>query len=158
MKIYVSASIRGGRYNKKNVLKIVNRCKLHGNVLDEHVGDQKMKMYGVTGTSNREQYERDSDWLNSADVMVTDVTVASLGVGREIEMAKSLHIKNLILCKTLPKYKRVSAMVSGDPDLEIFYYRDDKERDNIIDSFFVGLKSVYSSSWTDTWTGKRIYD
>ena len=46
MKIYFAGSIRGGRNDKEIYLKLIQHLSNYGEVLTEHVGDQKLPETG----------------------------------------------------------------------------------------------------------------
>ena len=121
MKIYFAGSIRGGREDAALYLQIIEYLKNFGEVLTEHVGDPKLTALGDDGPSDQYIHDRDLDWLQSADVLVAEVTSVSMGVGYEIGRAVELGKK--VLCLFRPgSGKNLSAMIAGCPDLEIVHY------------------------------------
>ena len=100
MKIYFAGSIRGGRYEKDNYLKLINHLATFGEVLTEHVGHKDVEKSELHKT-DQYIFERDVKWLKSSDVMVADVTMPSLGVGYENGYAQTLDIP--IFCLYNPK-------------------------------------------------------
>src|SRR3990167_9577819 len=83
-KIYFAGSIRGGREDVGLYLGIVEHLKTHGDVLTEHVADKGLTLLGEDGLSDKEIHNRDVSWLDESNVVVAEVTKASLGVGYEI--------------------------------------------------------------------------
>ena len=56
---------------------------------------------------------RDMEWLQSADLVIAEVTTPSLGVGYELGIAAKLKISVFCLYRPI-KGKRLSAMISGN--------------------------------------------
>lgn len=112
LKIYFAGSIRGGRGNTERYRDIIRHLQEYGQVLTEHIGDEKLTAAGESAMTDREIFGRDLEWLKSADVVVAEVTSPSLGVGFEIATALQLHKK--ILCLFHPGTgTRLSAMIAG---------------------------------------------
>lgn len=122
MKIYFAGSIRGGRGDKELYLEIINLLKNYGEVLTEHIGNQSLTEFGEVGITDEEIYERDMAWLRSADMLVAEVTIISLGVGYEIAYAETLGKKIICLYRET-EGKRLSGMLSGNKNLMIQTYK-----------------------------------
>ena len=88
MKIYFAGSIRGGRDDRQLYADIIKLLRNHGEVLTEHVGNDALSSYGEQHFTNEYIYNRDVEWLMSADVVIAEVTTPSLGVGYEIAKAE----------------------------------------------------------------------
>ena len=137
MKIYFAGSIRGGRDEEENYLKIINYLGKFGEVLTEHVGHKNIEKDETKKTDNY-IFERDVSWLKTSDIMVADVTVPSLGVGYEIGFAETLGIP--ILCLYNPKNKKsLSAMISGNKNLVWKEYNSVKEAQLLIKEFISAI-------------------
>ena len=134
-KIYFAGSIRGGREDHELYAKIIGYLQNFGEVLTEHVGLGNITEMGETGMSEREIYRRDIAWLTSAAVVVAEVSTPSLGVGFEIAMAAGLKKEILCLCRIRDE-KRVSAMISGCPDVTVADYSSFEELLGILDNYF----------------------
>ena len=81
-------------------------------------------------------YERDIKWIKESDVMIADVTVPSLGVGYEIGFAESLNIP--VLCISDKNgHKKVSAMLTGNRNIEVRYYESIDEAKEIIKKYLI---------------------
>ena len=133
MKIYFAGSIRGGRDEEENYLKIIHYLGKFGEVLTEHVGHKNIEKDETKKTDNY-IFERDVSWLKISDIMVADVTVPSLGVGYEIGFAETLGIP--ILCLYNPKNKKsLSAMISGNKNLIWKEYNSVEEAQLLIKEF-----------------------
>ena len=143
MKIYFAGAIRGGRNDAKIYEKIITYLGNIGRVLTEHVGDQDLGNMGEKGGIDMAIHKRDIKWLQSADVVVAEVTTPSLGVGYELGIAEKL--KKPVLCLYRPsKGKRLSAMVKGNLIFTCRDYNDLTEIKLYIDEFFKLL--IYTSS------------
>ena len=137
MKIYFAGSIRGGRDEEENYLKIIHYLGKFGEVLTEHVGHKNIEKDETEKTDNY-IFERDVSWLKISDIMVADVTVPSLGVGYEIGFAETLGIP--ILCLYNPKNKKsLSAMISGNKNLVWKEYNSVEEAQLLIKEFISAI-------------------
>jgi 2'-deoxynucleoside 5'-phosphate N-hydrolase len=126
MKIYFAGSIRGGRNDAKLYLEFIEFLKGFGEVLTEHLGDLNLTHLGDDGVTDRFIHDRDVSWLLSADVLVAEVTVVSMGVGYEIGRAVSAGKKIICLYRQTPD-KKLSAMISGCSDVTLIVYDNIKE-------------------------------
>ena len=134
MKIYFAGSIRGGREDAALYLQIIEFLKTFGEVLTEHVGDPNLTVLGDDGPTDRYIHDRDFTWLQSADVLVAEVTSVSMGVGYEIGRATEAGKK--VLCLFRPNSgKNLSAMIAGCSNLKLVNYSDVKEAKRAIDAF-----------------------
>ena len=123
MKIYFAGSIRGGREDAALYLKIIDYLKTYGEVLTEHVGDPNLTDLGDDGPTDKFIHDRDLEWLQSADVLVAEVTSVSMGVGYEI--GRAVESGKKVLCLFRPESgKNLSAMISGCEDLHLVNYRN----------------------------------
>ena len=113
MKIYFAGAIRGGREDAQLYENLIAYLKEKGQVLSEHIGSTDLSWEGETSSKDEEIYNRDIKWLQSADIVVAEVTTPSLGVGYELGIAEKLNIP--VLCLHRPdKGNRLSAMISGN--------------------------------------------
>lgn len=140
MNIYFAGSIRGGRQDKDLYLQIIKLLEAYGTVLTEHVADPSLTSEGEDGPSDQYIYERDMNWLSSADVLVAEVTTPSLGVGYELGKAEG---KIPVLCLYRPQEgKRLSAMIMGCEGFTVSTYRTFSEVESIVQKFFHGLRAA----------------
>ena len=134
MRIYFAGSIRGGREDAALYLKIIEYLKSFGEVLTEHIGDLNLSEHGDDGPNDRFIHNRDMDWLQSADVLIAEVTTVSMGVGYEI--GRAVESGKKVLCLFRPNSgKNLSAMIAGSPDLELVEYKNLEVAKSVIDSF-----------------------
>jgi nucleoside 2-deoxyribosyltransferase len=134
MKIYFAGSIRGGREDARIYNEIIDYLKSYGNVLSEEVGDLSLTEEDGDKYSDSYIHERDLNWLASADVLVAEVTIPSLGVGYEIGNAVLQHKRVLCLYRQ-KKGERLSAMIAGCPGITNVKYSTLDEAKNAIDKF-----------------------
>ncbi len=134
MKIYFAGSIRGGREDKEIYLQIIEHLSRYGKVLTEHVGSQNINDIGESDLSDNQIYSRDTSWLQEADVMIAEVSTPSLGVGYEIRKAEEMGKKILCLYRN-QQGKKLSAMISGNSNLEVIEYNKIEDVKRAIDSF-----------------------
>lgn len=133
MKIYFSASIRGGRDDVAIYAEIVDLLKTYGTVLTEHIGDKQLSSYGQIKMTNEEIFTKDTNWIKEADIIIAEVTNPSLGVGYEIGFAEALNKKIVTLYRPT-EGKRLSAMVAGNTSLQNFEYKEVSELPAIFDT------------------------
>ena len=123
MKIYFAGSIRGGREDAALYLEIIEYLKTFGEVLTEHVGDPNLTDLGDDGPTDKYIHDRDLEWLQSADVLIAEVTSVSMGVGYEI--GRAVESGKKVLCLFRPESeKKLSAMIAGCEDLELSNYQN----------------------------------
>ena len=135
MKIYFAGSIRGGRDDVGLYLQIIEHLKKYGEVLTEHVGDKNLALLGEDGVKDDYIHNRDLEWFIQSNVVVAEVTTPSLGVGYEI--GRAVENQKRVLCLYRPQDgKRLSAMITGSPDVTNAEYKTLDDAKKIIDDFF----------------------
>jgi 2'-deoxynucleoside 5'-phosphate N-hydrolase len=135
MKIYFAGSIRGGREDAALYAEIIKILAQFGEVLTEHVGDISLSAMGDDGPTDKFIHDRDLKWLYSADLLVAEVTTASLGVGYEIGRAVENDIPVLCLYRQQPG-KKLSAMISGNQQIWVENYATVDEVKQILEKYF----------------------
>ncbi|XP_068183990.1 5-hydroxymethyl-dUMP N-hydrolase [Antennarius striatus] len=143
MKLYFCGSICGGRADLPVYQRIVKKLQTYGTVLTEHVSSSDITEKGedVIAIGEKAIHDRDVEWLQESDVIVAEVTQPSLGVGYEI--GRAVTMKKRILCLFRPSSgRRLSAMIRGAADGQMFVVRDYVEEDleNILEEYFRKLK------------------
>jgi 2'-deoxynucleoside 5'-phosphate N-hydrolase len=134
MKIYFAGSIRGGREDAALYQQIIEYLKTFGEVLTEHIGNPNLTDAGDDGPTDRFIHDRDLDWLQSADVVVAEVTTVSMGVGYEI--GRAVESGKKVLCLFRPDSDRnLSAMIAGCADLVLVNYQNLDEAKRAIEEF-----------------------
>ena len=135
MKIYFAGSIRGGRNDASLYREIIGFLNNFGEVLTEHIGDANLTEIGDDGPDDRFIHDRDLEWLQSADVLVAEVTQVSMGVGYEI--GRAVESDKKVLCLFRPgENKRLSAMIAGCGKIELGEYQNFSEAKTIIADYF----------------------
>jgi hypothetical protein len=122
--IYFSGAISGGRADVALYQRIVETLEAEGHrvlagaVAAEHVGA------GGETLHPPDIYARDLGWLDDADLVVAEVSVPSLGVGYEIAYATRVRRVPVIALYRRAWTQRCSAMISGDPGVQLLEYED----------------------------------
>jgi 2'-deoxynucleoside 5'-phosphate N-hydrolase len=129
MKIYFAGSIRGGREDALLYARFIRFLKQYGTVLTEHIGDPSLTVSGDKGISDRNIHDCDLAWLKEADLVVAEVTIASLGVGYEIGKATEFRKKTICLYRDQPG-KKLSAMIAGCPAITLIHYHTPEEAES----------------------------
>ncbi|MDI3540181.1 MAG: 2-deoxynucleoside 5-phosphate N-hydrolase [Methanolobus sp.] len=138
MKIFLSASIRGGRGLLETYMDILELLQRHGHeVLSFHVADPQLEEKESL-MSEREIYERDMGFLTMSECVIAEVSTPSIGVGYEI--CRALQLGLPVLCLH-PPYSRVSAMILGNRDerLSVRQYSSSGELEDSILDFLAHL-------------------
>ena len=92
MKIYFAGAIRGGRKDAEFYFNIIHYLEQFGIVLTEHVGSTELSEKGEISIIDNDIFQRDLKWLQSADVLVAEVSTPSLGVGYELGISEKFKI------------------------------------------------------------------
>ena len=88
---------------------------------------------GEKNLSDQEIYQRDIKWLASADVVIAEVTNPSLGVGYELGIAAEMNKQILCLYEYTKEGRKLSAMISGNPQFRTFHYNNlDQAKEEIL--------------------------
>jgi nucleoside 2-deoxyribosyltransferase len=118
-------------------MALIDYLKQYGEVLTEYVGDKYLSALW-SHMSPREIHDKDMAWLLDADVVVADVTIASLWVG--YELGRAVAYQKPILCLYRAKEDTLlSAMIDGSPWIHHATYTTLDEAKWCIDSFFTTL-------------------
>ena len=134
MKIYFAGSIRGGRIYIKFYKDIIQYLNTYGTVLTEHIGQNDITNTGETLLNDNQIFNRDISWLRSSDLLISEVSSPSLGVGYEIGLAEQYNIPILCLYKEQSTFS-LSAMVSGNQNILCKNYTNLVDIKIHIDSF-----------------------
>ena len=114
---------------------IVRELQKYGQVLSAHVADQNITVYGETDLSKEEIYDREMESIKNSDVLIAEVTTPSLGVGFEIAQALNKAKRVICLYQGGNTYK-LSAMIKGDPKVEVFTYSTKEELVGLVGKIF----------------------
>lgn len=132
MKIYFAGAIRGGRDKVNDYEKIIHKLQELGEVLTVHVADKNLSSKGEENLSLNDIYDRDMRWLEEADLVVAEVSMASLGIGYELGVAEKLGKRVICFYDTSSTIK-LSAMIGGNKYFEIVKYNKIEEVLNYIE-------------------------
>ena len=135
MKIYLSGAIRGGRQLQQTYENILDYLvKNNHEVLTHHVASKNV-LEIEKKMDDKEIFTQDINWLNDCDLVIAEVSIASLGVGYEI--AYSLGRKIPVLAVYDEAYNPISAMISGNTSsfLSVNSYSSVSQLLDIIESF-----------------------
>jgi len=142
MKIYFAGSIRGGRGDKDKYFEIIDFLSRQAEVLTEHVGSRSLGSEGEKQLHDDEICRRDLNWLSRADAVIAEVSQPSLGVGYEIGVAEKIGKPILCLFDESESAFRLSAMLSGNPKVEVIRYRTIGEAKRRISEFVSNLSQT----------------
>ena len=123
MNIYFAGAIRGGREKAEDYERIVKKLQEKGNVLTTHVADKNLTAKGEKDLNAEEIYIRDIDWLESADLMIAEISIPSLGIGYELGIAEKLG-KKVICFYDINSEKTLSAMIDGNNHFTVIKYSE----------------------------------
>ncbi|MBN1906150.1 MAG: nucleoside 2-deoxyribosyltransferase [Deltaproteobacteria bacterium] len=140
LKIYFAGAIRGGRDDAHIYAEIISFLNGFGEVLTEHVGDQSLTEAGDDGPDDRYIHDRDMVWLNQSDIVIAEVTNPSLGVGYELGSAVNMG-KPILCLYRMDARQRLSAMISGSPDMKVAEYKSINEAEELIKVFINSVTS-----------------
>ncbi|HVT42967.1 MAG TPA: nucleoside 2-deoxyribosyltransferase [Thermoanaerobaculia bacterium] len=129
MDIYFSGSISGGREDAALYAEIVVFLREAGHaVVAGEVASAALHASGESG-SDQDIFERDLRWLGeialAGGVLVAEVSRPSLGVGYEIAAARYRFGIPVVCLYRDAHTRRCSAMIAGDPGIQLIRYRDD---------------------------------
>lgn len=139
--VYFLCSIAGGRdyaFVYHDFVKIMKGCDV--SVLGEVFADPELEADLGTdpGSSPRDIWERDSDWLNKADAIIAEASQPSLGVGYQIARAEAAN-KPVLVLYYKKAVERFSWMISGSPDVQTYEYAEYSEAKKAIKDFIKKL-------------------
>lgn len=138
-KVYFAGSITGGRDDAALYKHIVDyAASLGWTVLTEHIGLASLSADGENRTAQY-IYERDMAWIQEADAIIAEVTTPSLGVGYEVAQAEILG-KPLLRLFRPSSGRRLTAMISGNPQAMVREYATTQEVEAIVATFLRQLE------------------
>jgi hypothetical protein len=135
MKIFFTASVKGGRSMQPEYTTIVETLKKYGSVFSEHVAGDELSEYGEVDLSAARIHEREMLALQQSDVVVAEVTTTSLGVGYFLACA-SMMGKRVIALYNREDALRLSAIIRGDAKISVRTYDDASDIASIFEKEF----------------------
>lgn len=135
--VYFAASIRGDESNVPlRSTAIVAALREAGYKVLTGVG---LTYHKDSVPTDEQIYERDVNWIIDSDVLIADVTEPSHGVGYEIHVAETWAMPVLCLAR---RDTRVSAMLTGNPEIDLEYYDSTEHAIKQALSWLDGVKDV----------------
>ncbi len=130
MKIYMSGSIYGGTQKIETYKVLINQLKNYGEILNDNIADEN--------TIAKEAFQKDEDIfeelvakMHTADIVFSEVSIPSLGVGYELGLADSLN-KKIIAIYDKEYVDKVSTMIRGNKRIKLIpYHRLDEIINNL---------------------------
>ncbi len=126
MNIFFTGAVSGGRAEQPNYERIVAALAEYGTVYSRHVQDDTLSEYGETSLPPSEILNREQAQLEKSDIVVAEVTTPSLGVGYLLALASSFG-KRIIALYHDDDTLKLSALIKGDPRIEVFTYITDQD-------------------------------
>ena len=139
MKIFFTASVRGGRSEQPQYKTIVEMLRSYGDVFSEHVADDKLSHYGETYIDSYKLLERELGRLRESDVVVAELSTASAGVGYLIARATAQNKKVLALYKGKDTL-RLSGIIKGDKKVTVHKYKNAQDLHSVFKDFLDSLQ------------------
>lgn len=123
-KVYFAGSIRGGRADAQLYHDIIAMINETDQVLTEHVGDLDLAAK-EQGKKDQLIYEKDTAWLRECDLLISECTCPSLGVGYELAYAERYNKPCYVFYRR--SQVQLSAMITGDPYYTVIPYETKEE-------------------------------
>lgn len=130
-KVYFCGSIKGGRQDRKIYEDLIHHISKYANVLTEHIADPTAVL--DHHLSDKKIHDRDIEWLRESDLIIAEVTQPSLGVGYEIGRALEWG-KPIIVLYRINGDKKLSAMIAGVDEIDVFRYNSLEEAKEYLDT------------------------
>ena len=130
MKIYFAASLQNSTIEKIEFYnQIIQQLSRWGKVLTEKIGDRKFQAKRrKANVSSKKIHDYDLKLLLESDVVVTEISTPSLGVGYEI--GRAIENKKPVLClhnENVIKRVSISKMILGAPMVKVCGYKTLKD-------------------------------
>jgi len=133
-KIYLAASVAGGRREEPAYERLAAALRKHGELLTAQVGSYGMSERGEALPSEM-IHDRDLRWIYQADALVAEVSTPSLGVGYQI--GRALSWRKPVLCLHRAELEHpMSKMLLGCRELVLARYELFEEIPQICREFF----------------------
>lgn len=135
MNIYFAGSVRGGRAMQPWYAQIVHELEKYGALISMHTAEEDLPRAGETDVRNTDIWARERERVQMADVVVVDVTLASLGVGYLVAYASTLGKRIVVLVHGTNAHS-LSAMIAGDRNVEVHTYATETALTNVLEDVF----------------------
>jgi hypothetical protein len=134
MNIYFAGAIRGGGGDPKLYKQIINILQRFGDVTTKHLGSPETQKSQLQHLDDRIIYTTDMNELRRTDLLVTEVSTPSLGVGYKMAKAEGFGIPILCLWNKNTK-NLLSALVAGNSHVDIIEYKNISDLSNSIKKY-----------------------
>jgi nucleoside 2-deoxyribosyltransferase len=134
--IYFACSITGGRQDEAAYAALVTALLEDGHIVPTASLASPAVMDQEGRLSPEEVYARDVAWIEACDVLIAEISTPSHGVGYEIGYALSKG-KPVLCCYR--QGRRISKMLSGNPNLQTRSYSSEAELAQITRTFLDGM-------------------
>lgn len=146
MKIYFAAPLQDSTIEKIEFYnQIIQYLSCYGEVLTEKIGDKEFQLKSrKTGIPSEKIHDYDLNLLLESEVVITEITTPSLGVGYEI--GRAIENKKPVLClynKNVTEPRNISRMILGAPGIKVWGYKTLKDVKLAIKKFF---KNIFDNS------------
>lgn len=143
MKIYFAVPVISGRGEGLPLREIWEFLERNGHdILTKHLLEEGFQEK-ESRLSRSFIFQRDTSWLEDADLVLAEVSVPSTGIGYEI--AYALSLKKEVLCLAQEKAP-VSAMIEGNRQVVFFRYKDPQDALAILEDFLKRPKAIKKKS------------
>ena len=133
MKYYFCGSMTYDRSKKDTYVKLIEKIKEYGEVLNDFVGDTVVTDYEPSYV-----FKRDTNNLSNADFLVADLSVVSLGVGFEVGYYLQFG-KPLVLMYDINK-PLPSSLLRGVDKATVIPYENDSDAVKKLDEILKNAK------------------
>jgi 2'-deoxynucleoside 5'-phosphate N-hydrolase len=138
MKIYFACTVVGDRSSIESGREIVKILEGNGHiVLTKHLFEDNAYT-ADSKITEKQVYDRDMVWLEEADVVLSDVTGSSFGVGFEIGFVLGSMNKKVFLIYDANKKSKISRMALGlhHKNCTVFAYNNFDELKKFVEENF----------------------
>jgi hypothetical protein len=115
--------------------RIVHELEQYGALISTHTAEEGLTRAGETDVRDTDIWLRERERVTMADIVVADVTQASLGVGYLIAYASSIG-KRVIALVHGTNAHNLSAMIAGDRNVEVHTYATETALKNVLEDCF----------------------
>ena len=137
-KVYFACAIRAGG-DTSSYSRIVEAIKISGGEVLSEIFVHDAIHYAGSQLPVEKIYQRDTQMIQDADVIVAEVTNPSLGVGYELAYAQNLG-KPILCLFNKESGNNLSAMVAGNSyNTNVDYSKDDSSLEKSISHFLASL-------------------
>jgi nucleoside 2-deoxyribosyltransferase len=140
--IYLACTVRGDRGGLLAVRAIAALLEGHGHtVLTHHLLSDDVDT-AESALSEREVFERDVRWLDSADLLIAEASGSSYGVGFEVGYVlgrSEQPRRRVILLYEASRTAHVSRLIAGNthPACTTYAYRDTEDMIRFVEALLV---------------------